>query len=399
MESFVNNSLIKKEKLLKSMDLYPFFRPIEASDCTTVTVKGRRQTMIGSNNYLGLTNHPYVMEAAAKAIEKYGTACTGSRFLNGNFSIHEEFEEKLADFIGDEAALVFAMGTLVNLGSLPAINGPRDCLILDSENHASIIDGARLSFGASYKFKHNDMDSLKKVLEDNRARYKRATIVADGVFSMSGDIVNLPELVRLAKKYDCLVYIDDAHGFGVMGNLGRGTASHFGLANEVDFQMATFSKAFASTGGFISGKKDAINYIKLAARSFMFSAALTPSCVATASACLDLIQKDGSIIDKLWANVALVRDGFKKIGFYTYDSQTPIIPILIGNDIKAIQVTNFLHQNDIFATPVLAPAVPQGESLIRTSYMSSHTPEILNHVIDVFARAQKKFDIPIMNQH
>ncbi len=393
-KSYAGSKIIQKADMLRKHNLYPFFRAIEASDGSTVTIKGKKQVMIGSNNYLGLTHHPQVQEAAIKAIEKYGTGCTGSRFLNGNLNLHEELEEKLAAYLGHEQAIVFSTGMQTNLGTLSAICGPKDCMLFDSENHASILDASRLAFGTTFKFKHNDMESLEEQLEANCSRFQRTIIVADGVFSMTGDILDLPKVIELAKKYDAYVYVDDAHGIGVMGNRGRGTMDHFGLTDQVDFNMGTFSKSFASIGGVISGTKENMDYVKHCARSFMFSASMPPSAVATVSACLDVIEKDGSIHENLWENVRFMREGFKEIGFYTYESKTPIIPIFIGDDLKAMQVTNYLMEHGVFATPVITPAVPKGEALIRTSYMASHKKEDLEYVLDVFKRAKKEMEIP-----
>ena len=385
---------IQKANLLRNNNLYPFFRSIGDSEGTVVEVDGKEQIMIGSNNYLGLTHHPHVMEATIKAIEKFGTGCTGSRFLNGNLTIHEELEEKLATYLGHEKALVFSTGMQTNLGALSAICGPKDCMLFDSENHASIIDASRLALGATFKYKHNNMESLEEALEENVGRFKNVFIVADGVFSMTGDILNLPEVVKLAEKYGASVYVDDAHGIGVMGDRGRGTMNHFGLTDKVALNMGTFSKSFASIGGVLSGKADIIDYVKHTARSFMFSASMPPSAVATVSACLDVIMGENNLHERLWENVAFMRNGFKEIGFYTYDSKTPIIPIFIGDEMKSLQVTNFLKDEGIFATPVLPPAVPKGESLIRTSYMATHKKEELTRVLEVFAKAKKAFDIP-----
>lgn len=394
MESFRNHRIMEKARLLKKMNLYPFFRAIEASEGPHVTINNVEQIMIGSNNYLGLTHHPEVVEAATRAIQKFGTGCTGSRFLNGNLTIHEELEEKLANYLGHESAIVFSTGMQTNLGALSAICGPKDCMLFDGENHASIIDASRLAMGTTFKYKHNDMESLEEQLESTVARFNRVTIVADGVFSMTGDILNLPKVVELAKKYGAYIYVDDAHGIGVMGDRGRGTMNYFGLTDQVDLNMGTFSKSFASIGGVLSGNKDVIDYVRHMARSFMFSASMPPSAVATVSACIDVIMKDDTIHERLWDNVAFIRKGFADIGFYTYDSKTPIIPIFIGDDVKAMQVTAFLQENGIFATPVITPAVPKGEALIRTSYMATHTREDLQRVLDVFAMAKKALDIP-----
>ena len=391
---FTESKIIERANLLRNNDLYPFFRAIEETEASTVTVKGKKQIMIGSNNYLGLTHHPYVKEAAIKAIEKYGTGCTGSRFLNGNLNIHEELDVKLANYLGHESAIVFSTGMQANLGALSALCGPKDLMLFDSENHASIIDSSRLSLGTTFKYKHNDMSSLEELLESNVHRFNRVIIVADGVFSMTGDVMKLPEVVALAKKYGAYTYVDDAHGIGVMGPQGRGTMHHFEMADQVDFNMGTFSKSFASIGGVISGSKDAIDYVRHSARSFMFSASMPPAAVATVSACIDMVMSDESILKNLWDNVAFMRNGFNELGFYTYGSQTPIIPIFIGDDIKALKMTKFLESHGVFATPVLPPAVPKGEALIRTSYMASHNRKDLATVLEVFAEAKKVFEIP-----
>ena len=389
-----NKRVIEKANQLKDNHIYPFFRAIEASEGTVITYDNRDQIMIGSNNYLGLTHHPHVKEAAIKAIEKYGTGCTGSRFLNGNLSIHEELEMRLAQYLGHESALIFSTGMQTNLGALSSMCGPRDCMIFDSENHASLIDASRLALGATFKYKHNDMESLEEQLAANVNRFKNVIIVADGVFSMTGKVLKLDEVTELADKYGAIVYVDDAHGLGVMGDRGRGTMNHFGVTDKVNFNMGTFSKSFASIGGVLSGSKDDIDYIKHTARSFMFSASMAPASVATVSACLDVILADNSIHEKLWENVNFIQKGFKEIGFYTYESTTPIVPIFIGDDLKAMQVTKFLGEMGVFATPVIAPAVPKGEALIRTSYMASHSKEELTKVLEILALAKKEFDIP-----
>lgn len=392
--SFSDNKIVEKTKFLKAQNLFPFFRSIESSEGTVVKVDGQDQIMVGSNNYLGLTHHPHVVEKTIKAVEKYGTGCTGSRFLNGNLAIHEALEERLAKYLGHEKTLIFSTGMQTNLGSLSALCGPRDCMLFDSENHASIIDSGRLAMGTVFKYKHNDMASLEDQIVSNKHRFNRMIIVADGVFSMTGKLMNLPGVIELAKKYNVLVYVDDAHGIGVMGDKGRGTMNHFGMTKDVDFNMGTFSKSFATIGGVLSGNAEVIDYVKHSARSFMFSAAMPPSAVATVDGCLDVILSDEPLHERLWSNVKMMREGFETIGFYTYGSQTPIIPIFIGDEIKSLQVTQFLKEKGIFATPVLPPAVPQGEALIRTSYMASHKKEELAKVLEVLAEAKKKFEIP-----
>ncbi len=394
MKSFSESKLVQKAKLLKSKNLYPFFRSIKDSEGTRVNINGREQIMIGSNNYLGLTHRKEVQEAAIDAIKKFGTGCTGSRFLNGNLEIHEELEDKLAKFVGHEKVLVFSTGMQTNLGTLPSICGPKDCMLFDGENHASTIDASRLSFGTTFKFKHNDMDSLEEQLKSTTTRFNRVTIVTDGVFSMTGALTKLDKVAELANKYGALIYLDDAHGAGVMGPQGRGTMNHFKVADNIDLNMGTFSKSFASIGGFVSGNKEIINHVKHCARSFMFSASMPPSAVATVSKCVDLLEQEPEILKTLWDNVAFMRKGFKEIGLYTYNSETPIIPVFVGDDLRAMELTNYLQDNGIFATPVISPAVPQGEALIRTSYMSTHKKDDLEKVLEVFQKAKKECNLP-----
>ncbi|MBL6988852.1 MAG: aminotransferase class I/II-fold pyridoxal phosphate-dependent enzyme [Bacteriovoracaceae bacterium] len=394
IRSYGKSKVLKRSSSIKKLDLYPFFRPIEASAASRVTVDGDDLVMIGSNNYLGLTHHPEVIEATKKALDRFGTGCTGSRFLNGNLTIHEELEEKLAKYVGHEKALVFSTGMQSNLGALSTLCGPKDCMLFDAENHASIVDSSRLSLGTTFKFKHNDMKSLRNQLESVCHRFSKVIIVADGVFSMTGDILNLPEVIKLAQEFGVLIYLDDAHGLGVMGKQGRGTMDYFNATKDVHFNMGTFSKSFASIGGFVSGPSEAMDYIKHTARSFMFSAAMPPAAVATVSACIDVVTRDPSILESLWSNVDFMQKGFKEIGLYTYNSQTPIIPVFVGDDLKALQVTQYLYDQGVFATPVLMPAVPKNEALIRTSYMAGHSRSDLTKVLEVFSKARKLYDLP-----
>ncbi|MBF0313718.1 MAG: pyridoxal phosphate-dependent aminotransferase family protein [Oligoflexia bacterium] len=395
IQGFIKDRYIEKANFLRLHKMYPYFRSIDDNGTTRVTVGGKQQVMIGSNNYLGLTHHPYVKEQACKAIEKYGTGCTGSRFLNGSLTIHEELEDKLAKFVGQETSLVFATGMQVNLGALSALLGPRDCAFSDVENHASIIDGFRLSLSdAIYKYKHNNMDELEDLIASHCHMYDRMVIVTDGVFSMTGDIALIPEIAAIAKKYGALFYIDDAHGIGVLGDHGRGTANYFGLtSHDVHFQMGTFSKSFATIGGFLAGSKDSIDYVKHHARAFIFSAALAPSAVATVRACLELISKDDSFQKRLFENSEFMRRGLSDIGFSTLSSITPIVPVFVGDDIMAMKLTMFLHDQGVFVTPVIAPATPPGMALIRTSYSSAHTREELQYCLDVFAKAYRTFEL------
>ncbi len=383
----------EEAKRVQSLGMYPYFRPIESTEGACVTTHGKRRIMIGSNNYLGFTHHPRVQEAAQKAIQKFGTGCTGSRFLNGNLVIHEELEEKLAHYLGKEACLVFSTGFLSNQGALSCLMGRHDVIYCDRENHASIIEGTRVSTGETLKFRHNDMSDLERILMQTRHQYDGAMIVADGVFSMSGEIFNLPKAIELAKNYHCRLYIDDAHGIGVLGPQGQGTGHHFKQSNDIDLIMGTFSKSFASIGGFVAGERDVLHYIQHKCRPFIFSAAMPPAAVATVLACLSLIQEEPEHIEKLWKNVEKMKKGLNQIGFNTLNSQTPIIPLLIGDDHIAFMFTQKLYEKGIFATPVVRPAVPEGCALIRTSYMASHTDADLDYVLETLETLGQEFKI------
>ncbi len=380
-----------KAKLLINQGLYPYFRIIESAQEPEVIMNGRKMIMIGSNNYLGLTSHPKVKEAAIEAIKKYGTGCAGSRFLNGTLDIHVQLEEKLARFARKEAALIFSTGFQVNLGTISALVGKDDIVIIDKMDHASIIDGCRLSFGEIKKFRHNDMSELERVLKENAGRGK--LVVVDGVFSMEGDIVHLPEAVTLTKKYGARLMVDDAHGIGVLGKTGRGTAEHFGLEQEVDIIMGTYSKSLASIGGFVAGSADVIHYIKHFARSLIFSASPPPASVASVSAALDIIEEEPWRREQLWKNTKKMLLGFKKLGFETGPSQTPIIPIRVGENQAAFAMAMMLQEEGVFANVAVSPAVPEGKAIIRTSYMATHTDRHLDIVLDVFEKVGKKLGI------
>lgn len=380
-------------KRVQAAGVYPFFRPIEATTGSSVVTHGKRRVMIGSNNYLGLTHHPRVQEAAKKAIDKYGTGCTGSRFLNGNLAAHEELEERLCKYLGKEACLVFATGFLSNQGALSCLVGRSDVIYSDRENHASIVEGTKVAMGDTIRFKHNDMADLERVLIQTRNKYEGALIVADGVFSMSGDILNLPEVVRIAKKYDCRVYVDDAHGLGVLGPKGQGTEFHFDMVGQADVVMGTFSKSFASLGGVIAASEEVIHYIKHRARTFMFSAAMPPAAVATVLECLKVVEEEPEHLANLWRNARKMHVELERLGYNTLDSQTPIIPLLIGDDFSAFAFTQKLYDHGVFATPVVKPAVPEGCSLIRTSYMALHTDSDLDYVLDVLDKLGREFGI------
>jgi len=371
-------------KDLQRAGMYPFFRVIESAQDPEVIMNGKKLIMVGSNNYLGLTNHPKVKEAAIEAIKKYGSGCAGSRFLNGTLDIHVQLEEKLAKFMKRDAALIFSTGFQVNLGVISAIVGKDDVVIIDKMDHASIVDGCKLSYGEVRRYRHNDMADLERVLEGNNGRGK--LIVVDGVFSMEGDIVDLPAVVKIAKKYKARLMVDDAHGIGVLGKTGRGTTEHFGLEKDVDLVMGTYSKSLASIGGFIAGDSDVIHYIKHMARSFMFSASPPPASVAAVSAALDIIDNEPERLERLWYNTHKMLKGFKDLGFQIWPSETPIIPVIVGADENAFKMAMALQEEGVFANVAASPAVPPGKALIRTSYMATHTDEHLDKVLAVFKK-------------
>lgn len=370
---------------------YPYFKAIQSGAGSTVIIDGKKFIMIGSNNYLGLTQDPRIKQAAIEALERFGSSCTGSRFLNGTLSLHEELEEKLTAFVHKEAALVFSTGFQTNQGTISTIVGKDDLIFSDRANHASIVEGCRLSFGKIVKYKHNDMDELEKQLNNRNNDSGGKLIVSDGVFSMEGDIVNLPRLLELAKKYNARVMIDDAHSCGVLGKNGRGTGEHFDLENDIDLIMGTFSKSFASLGGFIAGEKKVINYIKHNARALIFSASMPPSAVATVSKALDILKSEPERLSQLWKNAHKMKKAFDEMGFDTGNSQTPIIPIIIGDDMKTFAFWKVLYEYGIFTNPVISPAVEPGRSMLRTSYMATHTDEELDHVLETFHKLGKQF--------
>ncbi len=380
-------------KKVQAAGVYPYFRAIESTAGSTVVTHGRRRVMIGSNNYLGLTHHPKVQAAAKAAIDQFGTGCTGSRFLNGNLVLHEELEVELAKYLGKEACLVFSTGFLSNQGALSTLVGRNDVIYSDRENHASIIEGTLVSLGDTVKFKHNNMADLERVLEATRDKYAGALIVADGVFSMSGDIFNFTKAAELAKKYSCRLYIDDAHAIGVLGDKGQGTAHHFGDVGSADLVIGTFSKSFASIGGYVAGPADVIHYIKHKCRPFIFSAAMPPAAAATVLECLRIVQEEPEHLANLWKNANKMSRGLSSLGYKTLNSQTPIIPLLIGDDFTAFAFAQKLYEKGVFATPVVRPAVPEGCALIRTSYMASHANEDLDYVLEVLEALGKEFGI------
>lgn len=393
MDIFQKCQMFTRAKEAIAAGIYPYFRQIQSGPGSEVMIDGKMMIMIGSNNYLGLTGHPQVVEATVNAVKKYGTGCTGSRFLNGTLDIHIELEHRLAQFMKKEAALCFSTGFQTNQGAISTLIGKDDLVFTDRADHASIVDGCRLAFGKTIKYKHNDMDDLERILKSKEEIDVGKLIVTDGVFSMEGDIVNLPRLTELAQKYGAGVYIDDAHSVGVLGKHGRGTGEHYHLEDKIDLVMGTFSKSFSSLGGFIAGSENIIDYIKHHARSLIFSASMPPSAVATVLACLDIIESEPERIEKLCKNTHKMMEGYKNLGFDTGLSQTPIIPIKIGEDEDCFAFWKLLFENGIFTNPAISPAVPPHEAIIRTSYMATHTEDELNKVLDIFAKLGKKFGI------
>lgn len=377
---------------IKEKGLYPYFRSIDSAQDTEVIMNGKKVLMFGSNSYLGLTNHPLIKEASKQAIEKYGTGCAGSRFLNGTLDIHLELEEKLAAYVGKEASVLFSTGFQVNLGVISCLLDRNDYLILDESDHASIIDGSRLSFSRTLKYAHNDMEDLEKKLSrlpEDAAKL----IVVDGIFSMEGDLVNLPEIVTLADKYGANIMVDDAHSLGVIGEKGAGTASHFNLTHKVDLIMGTFSKSLASLGGFIAADKETIEFIKHRARSLMFSASMPPASVASVIAALDIINTEPERITKLWENTNYAKDLLLKAGFDLGPTESPILPVYIRDNDKTFKITNILHKNGIFVNPVVSPAVPSNDSLIRFSLMATHTFEQIDEAVEKLTKAYNEVTV------
>jgi 8-amino-7-oxononanoate synthase len=371
---------------------YPYFIPLSDTEGTEVTIDGRRLIMIGSNNYLGLTTHPKVRQAAVEALKEYGTSCTGSRFLNGTLRLHKELEEALADFVGKEAALVFSTGYQVNLGTISSLVGRSDQVITDKEDHASIVDGCLLSRGKMLRFRHNDMDDLERVLK--KADPDRGKLVAvDGIFSMGGDIAPLTEIVPLCKQYGARLTVDDAHSVGVLGRNGRGTADHFGLTDDVDLIMGTFSKSFASLGGFLAGEEQVIHYVQHNARSLIFSASMPAASVAACLAALEVMKAEPERPRRLKAIADRMREGFQALGYNTGNSETPIIPIVIGDDMPTFKLWRALYDAGVYTNAVIPPAVPPNHSLLRTSYMATHTDEQMDRVLELFERVGKEVGI------
>lgn len=381
----------------KKRGLYSFFRTFESKQETNVKVNGRDLLMFGSNSYLGLTTHPKVIEASLEAIHKYGSSCSGSRFLNGTTDLHVELEERLAKFIGKEEVLVFSTGFQVNLGTIPTVATQGDTILIDRLSHASIYEGSRLSDASTIVFRHNDMNSLERKLQKLGDQNLRLIIV-DGVFSMEGNIAKLPEIVDLAKKYDAVVLCDDAHAVGVMGENGRGTANHFGLTDEVDLIGGTFSKSFASLGGYMAGNRETMQYIKHHSRSLIFSASMTPASTAATLAALDIMESDDSLRLKLWENTNHALARFRDEGFDIGDTETPIIPVYIRDNEKTYKITARLFEEGVFVNPVVAPAVAPADSLFRFSLMASHTIEQVDKAIDLIVKVANELEIKLQDK-
>ena len=376
----------------KAAGVYPYFRAISSEQDTEVLMNGRKVLMFGSNSYMGLTNHPKVIEAAVEATKKYGTGLAGSPFLNGTLDLHKKLEARLAEFVGKEDAMLFSTGFVVNLGVVSTLTGREDYVILDEQDHASIIEGRRLSFSTALKYKHNDMESLEQQLK-RCAPDKAKLIVTDGVFSMEGDVANLPEIVRLAKKYNAQVMVDEAHGIGVFGEAGRGTTNHFGLTDDVDLIMGTFSKSFASLGGFVATDKIITNYLRHHCREYIFTASITPASTAAVNAALDIMIAEPERQQHLWDITHFALENFRAMGCEIGNTSTPIIPLFIRDDYKTFHITRDLLDEGVFVNPVVTPAVAPQDTLIRYSLMATHTREQVERSLEAIHKVFKKYDL------
>ncbi len=374
--------------LVKEASLYPYFRPIEVAEGTRAVVRGRKVIMAGSNNYLGLTNHPRVVAAAQDAIAKYGTGCTGSRFLNGTLDLHLELEARLAAFMGKENCVLFSTGYMTNQGVIQALAGKGDLIFSDKDNHACIVAGTQTSLAETIRYRHDNTAHLRKLLEKAHAERPEAgkLIVSDGVFSMNGKLAKIPELVALAQEFDAALMLDDAHAIGVVGDGGRGSADVFGLRADVDLVTGTFSKSFASLGGFVVGSHRVTEFIRHAASTHIFSASMPAANVATVLACLDILEEEPERLARLEEISTYMRDGFRSLGFNVWTSQTPIIPVVVGDMMTCFQFWKDLLDEGVFVNAVIPPAVPKGQSLMRTSYMATHTTEDLDFILGAFER-------------
>lgn len=382
----------KSADQVRAMGLYPYFRTISSAQDTEVIINGKKVLMLGSNSYLGLTNHPKIKEAAKAAVEKFGTGCAGSRFLNGTLDIHLELEQALARLVNKEAVLLYSTGFQVNLGVISALVGKGDYVLADKSDHASIVDGCMLSQGEFIRFPHQDMEALEKRLQGIEPDAGKL-IVVDGVFSMEGDIIKLPEVVKLAKKYNAAVMVDDAHAIGVLGKKGSGTANHFGLTEQVDLIMGTFSKSLASLGGFIAGDARTIDYLKHHSRALIFSASMSPANAAAVKAALDIMISEPERIERLWRNTKRMRNGLLSLGFDLGVSQTPILPIYCRSLLNAFKFTKRLQEEGVFVNPVVSPAVPPGQELIRISLMATHTDSQIDFALEKLGKIGKELGI------
>ncbi len=376
----------------KAAGVYPYFRPISSEQNTEVVMNGKKVLMFGSNSYMGLTNHPKVIEAAVEATKKYGTGMAGSPFLNGTLDIHKQFEARIADYVGKEDAMIYSTGFGVNLGVVSTLTGREDYIILDEQDHASIIEGRRLSFSNYLKYKHNDMASLEAQLKKCDPD-KVKLIVTDGVFSMEGDVADLPEIVRLAKKYNASVMVDEAHGIGVFGKQGRGTCDHFGVTDDVDLIMGTFSKSFASLGGFIATDKVITNYLRHHSRSYIFTASITPASTAAANAALDIMLAEPERQEHLWNITNYALENFRAMGCEIGNTSTPIIPLFIRDDYKTFHITRDLLDEGVFVNPVVTPAVAPHDTLIRYSLMATHTKEQVTRSLEAIEKVFRKYGL------
>jgi 8-amino-7-oxononanoate synthase len=377
---------------LKRAGRYPYFKPICENRDTEIVIRGKKLLMFGSNSYMGLTNHPKVIAAAKEAIDRYGSSCSGSRFLNGTSRLHLKLEKKLAEFVGKEAALVFTTGFQANVGTVASLTGRSGVLILDESDHASIKEGSRLSFSRVLKFAHNDMNDLERILRSVQGESTKM-IVVDGIFSMEGDICNLPQIAALAAKYEALLMVDDAHSIGVLGESGRGTASHFGLTDQVDIIMGTFSKSLASVGGFVASTREMINYLKHHSRAMIFSASIPPSAAAAAMAALEIIQAEPERQEALWNNTAYMVKMLNHLGFDTSSSQTPILPIYIRDNELTFEFTQRLFDRGIFVNPVVSPAVKSDAAMVRLSIMATHTRRQLDMALCALDEVNRELHI------
>ncbi len=375
-----------------SKGVYPYHKAISSQQDTEVIMEGRKVLMFGSNSYLGLTNHPKVIEAAIEAVKKYGTGCAGSRYLNGTLDMHREFEQELAEFVGKEDAVIYSTGFQTNLGTISCLLGRDDYIVCDELDHASIVEGRRLSFATPVKFKHNDMESLEKALSRCRPESLKF-IVVDGVFSMEGDIANLPGIVALKEKYNCAIMVDEAHGFGVLGDHGRGTCNHFGLTDDIEIIMGTFSKSLAAIGGFCAADKETINWIRHHSRSYIFSASNTPAATAAARASLQIMKNEPERIENLWKLTHYALDSFRSLGFEIGKTSTPIIPLYIRDYDKTFLVTRQMFDDGVFINPVIPPACSPNDTLIRFSLMATHTKEQIDIAVEKLYKCFKRLEI------